>query len=97
LLLRLHLLEHRRAAAHDLPHPHLERKSAVLREIGRRRVRSEGELLWHGEAVFAAFLHAGHRLGEAREDLIHRERLRAAMGLAAVEDGAVVGGQDIVH
>src|SRR5437868_7739022 len=64
-LLRLHLLHHRRAAAGDLPHPDLERKIAVLGESGRRRAVREGELLRHGEAVLAAFLHPRHRLGEA--------------------------------
>jgi len=96
-LLRLHLLHHRRAAADDLPNPNLERKIAVLREVGRRRAGAECQLLRHREAIFAAFLHASHRLGKAGENLVHGEGLGAAVGLAAVEDGAVVGGQDIVE
>ena len=41
---------------------------------------AEGEPLRHGEAVFAAFLHPGHRLGEAGEDLVHGEGLRRRRG-----------------
>jgi len=92
LLLGLHLLHHRGAAADDLPHPHLKGKRAVLGKARRRRVGAERQLLRHGEAVFAAFLHPAHRLGEAGKDLIHGERLRALMALAAVDDRAVVGG-----
>src|SRR5690348_3840464 len=103
LLLLLHLLlEHlllkqRRAAARDLLDANLERKRAVPGEARWRRAVPERQLLRHREAILAAVLHLGHRLGEAREDLIHRERLGAAVGFAAVENGAVVGGQDIVH
>jgi len=97
LLLRLHLLHHGSAAAGDLPDPNLERKRAVLREIGRRRTRSEGEPRRYCEAVLAAFLHLGHGLRESGEDLLHREGLRAAVALAAVEHGTVVGGQDIIE
>jgi len=44
-----------------------------------------------------AFLHARHRLGEARKYAVYRERLRAAMALARVEHGAIVGSQDIIQ
>jgi len=98
LLLHLHLLlHHRRAAAGDLPHAHLEVERAILGKSGWRSSGAECQLLWHREPVLAAFLHPGHRLGEAGEDLVHGERLRAVMGLAAVEHGAVVGGQNIVE
>jgi len=93
----LHLLQHLGAAADDLPHAHLERKRAVLREIGRWRTGPERQLLRHGEAVLAAFLHPSHGLGETGEDLVHCERLGAAVALAAVEHGPVVGCQNIVH
>jgi len=53
--------------------------------------------LRHGEAVFAAFLHPRHRFGKAGEDLVHGKRLGAAVALAAVQDRALVGGQNIIH
>src|SRR4051794_19685436 len=93
-LLGRHLLHHRRAAARDLPHPDLERQTAVLRKAGRCSAVPEREPLRHGETIFAAFLHPAHRLGEAGINLIHSEWLRAVMALAAVENRAVVGGQD---
>jgi len=96
-LLRLHLLQHRGAAAGDLPHPDLEGQIAIFREAGRRVAIREREPLRHGEAVLAALLHPAHRLGEAGIDLLHREGLRTVVAVAAVEDGAVVAGQDIVH
>ena len=65
---------------HDLPHAHLEGQRAVLGEARRRRAVREGQPLRHGEAIFAAFLHPGHRLGEAGEHLVHGERLRRRRG-----------------
>ena len=47
-----------------------------LGKPGGARAVAEGEALRHREAVLAAFLHAGHRLGEAGEDL--RPSRRAA-------------------
>jgi len=96
-LLRLHLLHQRGAAAGDLPHPDLERQRAVLGEAGRRRTGAERELLRHREAIFAAFLHPGHRLGKAGIDLVHGEGLRTAVGFAAVDDIPVVRRQDIIE
>src|SRR5438270_9673032 len=95
LLLRLHLLHHRRAAARDLPHPDLERQSAVPGKAGGSRAIPEGKPLRHGETIFAAFLHPAHCLGKAGIDLLHGEGLRAVMALAAVENRAVVGGEDV--
>jgi hypothetical protein len=102
LLLRLHLLhllEHLGAAADDLPDPHLERKSASVGPAlwGGFAVRAPRQFLRHDEAILAALLHSGHRLGEAGESSIHGERLGAAVAFAAIEDGAIVGSQDIIH
>src|SRR6185503_14953847 len=103
LLLLLHLLlEHLllkqcRAAADDLLDANLESKRAILGEARGRRAVPERQLLRHREAVLTAFLHLRHRLGEAGEDLIHGEGLSSTVGFAAVEDSAVVGGEDVVH
>jgi len=97
LLLGLHLLHHRSAAADDLPHPHLKGKRAVLGEARRRRTGAERQLLRHCEAIFPAFLHPAHGFGEAGEDLVHGEWLRTLVALAAVDHRAVVGGEDIIE
>src|SRR3954470_22415025 len=97
LLLRLRLPHHRRAAADDLLHPDVEGEVAVLGKARRRGLIAERQLGRHGETIFATLLHPRHRLGESGEDLAHREGLRAAMVLAAVEHRAVVERADIVH
>src|SRR5689334_4437975 len=89
LLLRLHLLKHCSAPTDNLPDPHLEVELAVFGETRRRSGLAEGEALRHREAIFAAVLHPGHCLGETRKDLVHREGLRAAVAVAAVDDAAV--------
>jgi len=90
-LLGLHLLQHRGAAARDLPHPDVKGQLAALGE-GRRHGCAAGQTLRHGEAVFTAFLHVAHGLGEARINAVHDEGRRL---LAGVVNRAIVSGQDI--
>src|SRR3954452_14675962 len=81
-LLGLHLLQHRRAAAGDLPHPDLEGKFAVLGEARwRRGAVHEGEALRHREAILATLLHVAHRLGETGIDAVHDEGSRLLAGV----------------
>src|SRR5438067_5988833 len=84
----------RRAAANDLAHLHLEREVAAGEAL-RRGSGPESEAGRHGETIDAAFLHFGHRLGEAGKHHAHCERLRTALFLTGL-DHFVVHTEDII-
>ena len=81
---------HKRRVRHDLDDVHVEIEVGVGTEgAARGRVLAIGKLARDVDLVLAALLHLGQRFGEARDDLTGDHRLRAAMALAGVEDGAV--------
>ena len=79
------LLHHRRAAADDLAHLHLEGEVAGLGEALRRRTVPEGQARRHGEAVDGRLPASWSSPRRSRGRPVHGERLRAAVVLAGVE------------
>ena len=88
LLLRRSLGRHRRGIGRDIDDLNIELELGVGRDSGLIGI-AISEVRRDPDAIAAALLHHRQRFRESGNGLARRDRLRAAVGRAAVEHGAV--------